>query len=206
MRNLESRAYSVKRIADSKNLNASAIRHGGSAKNFGGKRYPCLSGRQALNAKIFFFLIFAFFFLNFNCFAQPVSSVELINNAKLYDGKTVAYEGEVIGDIMVRGDYAWINLNDGVNAIGIWIPKTLIKDILYEGSYKSKGDWLEVTGTFSRSCAYHGGDLDIHAQAIRKTGFGRALTERLNYGKRNMFLVLTVILCLVLILKQLKRT
>ena len=138
-------------------------------------------------------------------YAQSISSIELINNAKLYDGKTVVYEGEVIGDVMVRGDYAWINLNDGLNAIGIWIPKTLIKDILYEGSYKSKGDWLEVTGTFSRSCAYHGGDLDIHAQAIRKTGYGRAVTERLNLGKRNMFLVLMVILCLALILKQLKR-
>ena len=31
------------------------------------------------------------------CYAQPVSSIELINNAKLYDGKTVTYEGEVIG-------------------------------------------------------------------------------------------------------------
>lgn len=134
-------------------------------------------------------------------YAQPVSSAELINNAKLYDGKTVAYEGEVIGDVMVRGDYAWINLNDGVNAIGIWVPKSLIKDILYEGSYKSKGDWLEVTGTFQRACLLHGGDLDIHAQAVRKMSSGRALAERLNISKRNQLLIVTGILaCLVLIL------
>jgi hypothetical protein len=140
------------------------------------------------------------------CFAQPVSSTELINNAKLYDGKTVVYEGEVIGDVMVRQDYAWVNLNDGLNAIGIWVPKSLIKDILYEGSYKSKGDWIEVTGVFNRACALHGGDLDIHAQALRKTSSGRTLIERLNLGKRNLLIVLTVTLCLVLILKQLKRT
>ena len=152
------------------------------------------------------FLFFITLALHSRCWAQGViPSTELINNAKLYDGKTVVYEGEVIGDVMVRQDFAWINLNDGVNAIGVWIPETLIKDILYEGSYKSKGDWLEVTGRFSRSCSDHGGDLDIHAQAVRKTGSGRALTEKLNYDKRNMFFVLTVILCLVLILRQLKR-
>ncbi len=152
------------------------------------------------------FLFFMILTLHSRCWAQGViSSTELINNAKLYDGKTVLYAGEVIGDIMVRGEYAWINLNDGLNAIGVWVSKALIKDILYEGSHKSRGDWLEVTGTFSRSCSEHGGDLDIHAQAIRKTGSGRDLVERLNLGKRNMFLALTVVLCLVLILKQLKR-
>ena len=161
--------------------------------------------RKAQYLTVFLFLITLIF--HPRCWAQGVlSSRELINNAKLYDGKTVAYEGEVIGDVMLRQDFAWVNLNDGVNAIGVWIPKALVKDILYEGSYKSKGDWLEVTGTFSRSCSIHGGDLDIHAQAIRKTGPGRALIERLNLGKRNMFLILTVILCLVLILRQLKRT
>ena len=70
------------------------------------------------------------------CFAQPVSSTELINSAKQYDGKTVVYTGEVIGDIMIRGDYAWINLWDGKNAIGIWVRKDLVKDITYTGSYK----------------------------------------------------------------------
>jgi hypothetical protein len=157
---------------------------------------------RSLTALLFFITLA----IHSRCWAQGIiSSTELINNAKLYDGKTVVYEGEVIGDVMVRQDYAWVNLSDGTNAIGVWIPKSLTKDILYEGSYKSKGDWLEVTGTFSRSCSQHGGDLDIHAQAIRKTGSGRALAERLNLGKRNIFLVLTVMLCLILILRRLKR-
>jgi hypothetical protein len=137
-------------------------------------------------------------------YAQPVSSSELINNAKLYDGKTVVYSGEAIGDIMLRGDYAWANLNDGQNAIGIWLPKNLITDITYSGSYKSKGDWLEVTGTFQRACVLHGGDLDIHAQAIRKISSGRMRLERLDTAKRNIFLFLTGTLCLVLILRILK--
>ncbi len=138
-------------------------------------------------------------------YAQPASSTGLINNAKQYDGKIVAYEGEVIGDVMVRGEYAWINVNDGQNAIGIWINKSLTKDILYTGSYKSKGDWVEVTGTFQRACIQHGGDLDIHAQAIRKLKAGRETLERLNISKRNQAFVLLGILCLVWILRLLKR-
>jgi hypothetical protein len=41
-------------------------------------------------------LIFA---LRSTSFAQPVSSMELINQAKEYDGKVVSYSGEVIGEI-----------------------------------------------------------------------------------------------------------
>ena len=137
-------------------------------------------------------------------YAQSISSTELINNAKEYDGKTVVYEGEVIGDIMVRGEFAWINVNDGQNAIGIWLDKNLPADILYTGSYKFKGDWVEVTGVFQRACLEHGGDLDIHAQTIRKIRQGRQILERLNTSKRNLGLVLLGVLCLVWILRRLK--
>jgi len=138
------------------------------------------------------------------CYAQPVSSIELINNAKLYDGKTVTYEGEVIGEVMVRGEYAWINVNDGQNAVGIWVNKNLTQDILYAGNYKFKGDGLEITGIFHRACPEHGGDLDIHAQGLRKIRPGRQTLEKLNLGKRNLALVLLGVLCLVWILRQLK--
>ena len=139
------------------------------------------------------------------CFAQPVSSTELIDNAKQFDGKLVTYEGEVIGDIMMRGNYAWINVNDGKNAIGIWIDASLVKDIAYTGSYKFIGDEVEVTGILHRACAEHGGDLDIHAQAIRKIESGRRIQQRLNLEKRNLVIVLLGILCLIWILSLLKR-
>lgn len=139
------------------------------------------------------------------CFAQPISSTELINNAKQYDGKIVVYEGEAIGDVMMRGDFAWVNLNDGKGAIGIWMTKDLAKNIQYTGSYKTRGDWIEVTGVFQRACMQHGGDLDIHAQMIRKINSGRVLTEHLNLSKRNLALTLLGVLCLVLILRQFKK-
>jgi len=149
-------------------------------------------------------LFLAFFIPAFNCYAQPIPSAELINNGKLYDGKVVSYEGEVIGDIMVRGDYAWINLNDGRNAIGVWIKSALTKDIGFTGSYKSVGDGVEITGVFGRACPEHGGDLDIHAEVIRKTGAGRHLQERLNVDKRNQVFIFLGIIGLIWILKLLR--
>jgi len=161
--------------------------------------------KKVMSYKLWVMSFFVFLFLTYHyCDAQTISSSELINNAKLYDGKLVTYEGEVIGDIMVRGEYAWVNVNDGQNAIGVWIEKSLTRDILYTGSYKSKGDWIEITGIFQRACPAHGGDLDLHAQGIRKIRPGRAVLEKLNLTKRNLVLVLLGVLCLVWILRQLK--
>lgn len=137
-------------------------------------------------------------------FAQAISSAELINNAKLYDGKVIIYAGEVIGDVMVRGEYAWVNVSDGKNAIGIWINKNLTKEIIHTGSYKAKGDRIEVVGILQRACLEHGGDLDIHAHVLRKLNSGRLENEQLIIGKKNLTLILFGVLCLVLILRPLK--
>ena len=99
--------------------------------------------------------------LSFHCYAQTPTSLELINDAKQYDGQTINYMGEVIGDIMIRGDYAWLHVNDGIIAIGIWAPKTLIGNIRYAGDYHKKGDIVEVPGTFHRSCLEPGGDIPL---------------------------------------------
>jgi len=133
------------------------------------------------------------------CYAQHISSTELINKAKEYDGKSVVYAGEVIGDVMVRGDFAWINLNDGQNAIGIWLDKELAKEIKFTGSYQAKGDRLEIAGVFHCSCIQHGGDMDIHAQNLRKISPGKLVKEQLHTGKRNFTIILFGILFLVLI-------
>ena len=47
----------------------------------------------------------------------------------------IVYAGEVIGDVMVRGDFVWVNINDGENAIGVWLDKELAREIQFTGSY-----------------------------------------------------------------------
>lgn len=139
---------------------------------------------------IFCFLVFLFFSFSISSSAQTLSSTELIKDAKQYDGKPVVYAGEVIGDVMPRGGNAWVNINDGNNALGVWMSAALAKEINYKGSYKSRGDSLEVTGIFHRACLEHGGDLDIHAQGSRKLASGRMVDQRLNLDKRNLSLIL----------------
>lgn len=140
------------------------------------------------------------------CYAQPISSTELINKARQYDEKSVVYAGEVIGDVMARGDFVWVNINDGENAIGIWLSKELAGEIRFAGSYHAKGDRLEITGVFHRACLEHGGDVDIHAQNIRKISPGRSVGEELDTGKRNLTFILLGVLSLVLIFVRRRRS
>ena len=150
-------------------------------------------------------LCLAFFVLPQPSFAQGLSSSELIQNAKQYDGKLIVYTGEVIGDVMPRGGNAWVNINDGNNALGIWMSASLAKEINYEGSYKSRGDSLEVTGIFHRACPEHGGDLDIHAQGLRKLATGRIVNEKINLDKINLGAILLAALFFVWILTLFKK-
>ena len=152
-------------------------------------------------ALIAFFLVFSF---RLAVFAQGLSSSELINNAKQYDGKIVTYSGEAIGDVMVRGEFAWVNINDGQNALGVWVNAALAKEIKFTGNYKSRGDFLEIVGIFHRACLEHGGDLDIHAQSLRTLGNGRVAEEKINFDKVSASLVLLGALFLIWILTLFK--
>jgi len=95
-----------------------------------------------------------------------VTSNDLIDKAKEYDGREVVYTGEVIGDILAQGDHTWINVSDGSNAIGIWVEAKDMQGIDTPGRYNMRGDTVRVTGVFHRACAQHGGDFDIHADKI----------------------------------------
>ena len=160
---------------------------------------------QDLFKNLFFYFIllpFAFCILNLNCYAQSISSTELIENAKQYDGKTVTYTGEVVGEVMLRKTGAWVNIGDEEGVIGIWIPFELIDEIAYKGDYKTIGDWIEIKGIFHRACPEHGGDLDIHAQSLRKMKSGEPRENMIiDQTKKKVLFWLLGVLCIVLILR-----
>ncbi len=95
-----------------------------------------------------------------------VTSNDLINNAGDYDGKKIVYTGEVIGDVLSRGEYSWINISDGSNAIGVWVKSSDTSGIDMLGGYTAHGDTIRIEGIFNRACPAHGGDMDIHAVSI----------------------------------------
>jgi len=125
--------------------------------------------------------------------APIVSSEELFKEAEKYDGKTVIYRGEVIGDIMVREEFAWLNVRDKSGAIGVFCPKDMVGEIKHKGGYGFRGDMVSVWGTFHRTCPEHGGDTDIHAEKIAIIQEGQAISHPLDAGKVKASIILLAI-------------
>ena len=98
--------------------------------------------------------------------SESVGSNDLIDHAKDYDGTAVVYEGEVIGDILYRGEFAWLAVFDGSNTIGCYVTAEQAQQISIVGGYGKRGDTVHIEGVFHRACAEHGGDLDIHAATV----------------------------------------
>ncbi len=135
-----------------------------------------------------------------------VTSNDLIDKAAEYDGCEVVYAGEIIGDIMARGDYTWINVSDGSNAIGVWVKSSNLQGIDTAGRYNMRGDTVRITGIFYRACAEHGGDLDIHATKIELTENGYAITHTVDPVKvvLSILLLAGAMTCIVIMFKKRK--
>ncbi len=142
---------------------------------------------------------------------KHVVEERIMGNMEYYDGKMITIEGEVIGDIMYRGDYAWITVNDdpyslrksleeggdfvGLSnqGIGVWVSREAAKKIMTCGGYKNKGDIVSITGEFHRACHEHGGDTDIHAANLEVISSGYAFSHPFSYGKLLAVMVLSLI-------------
>ena len=117
----------------------------------------------------------------------------LIEQAKTLSGQDVIYQGEVIGDIMVRQDHYWINvLNDGT-AIGIWITADQRELIIHAGQYGIRGDEIRIIGRFSQACPEHGGDLDLHASSVEIISRGAVLPNPPNMTRMIVAAVLLLL-------------
>jgi len=141
--------------------------------------------------QLFFLSLFLAIFSSSLC-AEGVSSMELIRNAEKYNGVTVTYEGEVVGDVMCRGEYGWINVSDGENVLGIWCKREDLEKIKFAGSYETKGDKVRISGIFNRCCSQHQGGLDIHAQELEVVESGREIMHSLNMKKAQLVGILAI--------------
>jgi hypothetical protein len=121
-----------------------------------------------------------------------VSSAELLEQAAAYDGRTIVYQGEVIGDIMPRGENVWFNVSDGENALGIFAPRELAAEIQTAGKYRQIGDTVRIWGEFHRACSEHGGETDLHAARIEKIAAGYALPRPVSKLKIILSAILAV--------------
>jgi hypothetical protein len=127
------------------------------------------------------------------------SSADLVEAPKEFDGTDVTFRGEVIGEAMVRGEMAWIHVNDdpyymknveeeaqlgGYNSgMAIWLPAGETETITYFGDYKHEGDIFEIEGVFNSACGEHGGDTDIHATTLTIIQAGHVVVDQIKPGK-----------------------
>lgn len=135
-------------------------------------------------------------------YCSAITGNELVENAQRYDSKTITFEGEAIGDIMVRGNYAWLNVNDGSRAIGVWAKKEQVQDIKFAGNYQYTGDKIKVVGVFHRACKEHGGDLDLHAHKIEIREPGYKQQHKIYPAKVVIVIVLLMAILLVIFLPR----
>lgn len=147
--------------------------------------------------------------------ANDPDSTELINRMNqpgnvtrglFWNKKTIGFHGEAIGEVMVRGKYAWIHLNDdaymernveegaplrGYNSgIPVWIRADLTKSIDTYGDYLHEGSIAQVRGVFNAACAQHGGDMDIHATSLVVLRSGHYVYDRIPGWKAVLAIVL----------------
>lgn len=161
--------------------------------------------------KIFKTLIFTIFFVsiftNVSSAEEYTNYNDLIENGKTLDGKLVEVKGEAIGEPMKRGDFTWVNINDGSTAMGIWMKNEDANKIKNFGNYKYKGDIIKISGIFIRACSEHGGDMDIHEESVTIEEKGYKVERPMDNSKVLKALILsasTLVLFAVYYMKRLK--
>ena len=128
---------------------------------------------------------------------ETISINQLIENATVMNGKTVVVQGEAISEALERGNNAWVNINDGTNAIGIWLKLEDANKIKVFGDYQNIGDTVKVTGVFNRACVEHGGDMDIHAISSEVVESGYPVQEKVSSQKIVIGIILVVVTLLI---------
>ena len=115
--------------------------------------------------------------------AKNIMVSDLLENPDEYNGRVIQIQGEVVGDIMFRGENVWISLHDGETAIGVWAAKEDAEKIKHIGSYRSQGDIVLVEGVFNKGCIDHGGDFDLHAEIFKVISEGEVVKREISTTK-----------------------
>lgn len=142
--------------------------------------------------KIMLITIITVIFSSLTVLASEVTTSvsDLIDNGHKYDSKVINIQGEAIGELLERGEYSFVNINDGTSAIGIYL-KTIDGEMIKSyGNYHKIGDSVRVTGVFNRACKEHGGDMDIHCDSMQIVSNGYESTHIISKFKIIFIIVL----------------
>lgn len=132
---------------------------------------------------------------------QRVGSSQVIECPTAYDGHTVTYVGEVIGDVLRRDGGAWVLMNDDAYALeagplrshgrtlgynsglSVWLDGDLAGLVDEAGGPHRRGDVLRVRGVVHRTDPADGGGLTIRATEAELVLDGERLDVPLHVGQ-----------------------
>ncbi len=116
--------------------------------------------------------------------ADRTTSTAVLACPGAYDGRTVVYVGEVVGDLLPRDGGAWVLINDdpyalevgplprhsarrGTNqGLSVWLPEGTLDRIGALGRPGQRGDVVAVTGVVRRVDRAAGGALTLRAEEL----------------------------------------
>lgn len=135
-----------------------------------------------LTVLVFILMVLTLQGISFSSSESP-SLNTLINDSIIYDSQTVHVSGEGLLEPLERSDGVWVNINDGTNAIGVFMPAEVSKSVKTYGNYHQKGDSIDIQAVFHRSCKEHGGDLDLHLVKLNHVTPGIAIEHPIDSKK-----------------------
>lgn len=119
-------------------------------------------------------------------FQEPVrvGAVALFECPRELDGLTVRYQGEVVRAVLRRGSRAWLHVNDdqyaalgplpehrttlgGNSGVPVMVPVDAAERIELVGNHRTRGDVIEVIGTYRRADPLDAGGPAIQAEDLR---------------------------------------
>jgi hypothetical protein len=152
-----------------------------------------------------------------------VRSQQLFNCPRAFDGFTVRYVGEIIGELIPRRGGVWVQVNDDAYAltdgpllghrnfsgfntgVAVWLPDGTHEQLETVGRHQVRGDIIAITGTFMRADPNDGGGLTIRADTVEVMADGVLLDDPLNRRQLTVAVLLFVGAAGALTLGQLAR-
>ncbi|MPZ73454.1 MAG: hypothetical protein GEU74_09515 [Nitriliruptorales bacterium] len=128
---------------------------------------------------------------------MPVSSSELIECPKLFDGEQVRYEGEAVGVVLLRPTHSWVHVNDdpyavrigpvsehrtvagGNSGMAVSMPRETAAAVT-PGAFRTAGTGLSIVGTFLRADPDDGGAPSIRATGVRVVRDARSVHQEIS--------------------------
>jgi hypothetical protein len=130
-----------------------------------------------------------------------VTSTQVLGCPAAFDGRSVTFVGELVGDLLTRDGGAWVLVNDddyalelgplpshrdrrGTNTgLSVWLPDRLHRQVTGLGGPGQRGDLVRIDGVVRRADPSDGGGLTLRADGLEVLSPAAPVEEPLNVAQ-----------------------